>query len=57
MFGMFGMGRNNNGNALMMSLVGLGIGAVAYGIIRGRNNNGNNNIMQPLQRAANQLNN
>lgn len=55
---MFGMRRNNNvnGNALMWSLVGLGVGAATYGVIRGRNNNGNNNdMMQPVQRAFNQM--
>jgi hypothetical protein len=51
---MFGMGRNNNGNTLMWSLVGLGVGAAAYGLMRGRNNNGNN-ITQPVQRAFNQM--
>ncbi|WP_179298749.1 hypothetical protein [Evansella halocellulosilytica] len=55
---MFGMGRNNNrnGNGLMMSLVGLGVGAAAYGIMRGRNNRGtNNNMMEPVQKAFNQM--
>jgi hypothetical protein len=47
---MFGMGRNNigNGNVLMMSLVGLGVGAAAYGLMRGRNGN---NMVLPLQKA------
>lgn len=42
----FGMRRNNNNNrnGIMMSLVGLGLGALAYGLMRGRNGNGNNQI-------------
>lgn len=52
---MMGMRRNNNGrNTVMMSIVGLGVGAAAYGLMRGRNNNGNN-TMQPVQRAFNQM--
>ncbi|WP_157812140.1 hypothetical protein [Alteribacter populi] len=52
---MFGRRRNNNGNALMLSLVGLGVGAAAYGLTRGRNNRGNNDMMQSAQRAFNQM--
>ncbi|UCZ54413.1 DUF3918 family protein [Bacillus shivajii] len=52
---MFGMRRNKrNGNGLMMSLVGIGVGAAAYGMMRGRNN-GNNNMMEPVQKAMNQF--
>ncbi|SDY94587.1 Protein of unknown function [Evansella caseinilytica] len=46
----FGLRRRNNNarNGIMMSLVGIGIGAAAYGMIRGRNN-GNNNMMRPVK--------
>ncbi|WP_280768885.1 hypothetical protein [Salipaludibacillus daqingensis] len=55
---MFGMRRNNkgNGNAVMYSLVGLGVGAAAYGVMRGRNNRGNN-MMEPVQKAFDQMRN
>ncbi|MBP3953060.1 hypothetical protein [Bacillus suaedae] len=55
---MFGNGkkRKGNGNAMMYSLVGVGIGAAAYGLMRGRNNGGMNNMMQPIQKAFNQMN-
>lgn len=52
---MMGMKRNKNGNAVMMSIVGMGIGAAAYGLMRGRNNNGNNNMMESAQKAFNQM--
>lgn len=56
---MFGMRRNNNGDIntpLMLTLVGIGVGAVTYGLMRGRNNNGNmNNMFEPIQNAANKM--
>ncbi|ADU30294.1 DUF3918 family protein [Evansella cellulosilytica] len=51
---MFGKKRNNNRNGLMMSLVGIGIGAAAYSMMRGRNNG---NMMQPIQKAMGQITN
>lgn len=57
---MFGMRRNNNGDintTVMLTLVGLGVG-VTYGLVRGRNNNGNNNnnnMMEPVQRAMDEM--
>ncbi|WP_026674554.1 hypothetical protein [Alkalihalobacterium bogoriense] len=64
---MFGMRRNKkNGNTpLMVTLVGVGVGAAAYGLMRGRNNgnNGDNNnqmmdnMMQPIQKAMDQFRN
>ncbi|MGO4889487.1 hypothetical protein ACJ2A9_17200 [Anaerobacillus sp. MEB173] len=58
LFDIFGMRRrNNNRNGMMMSIVGLGIGAAAYGLMRGRNGNGRNQMMQPIQRSLNMLRN
>lgn len=53
-------GRNKNkGNGLMMTLVGIGVGAAAYGLMRGRinGNNGGDNMMEPIQKAMNQMRN
>ncbi|UOE93099.1 hypothetical protein [Alkalihalobacillus sp. LMS39] len=63
---MLGMKRNKkNGNTpLMVTLVGVGVGAAAYGLMRGRNNGNNDdnnqmmdNMMQPIQKAMNQFRN
>lgn len=56
---MFGMGRNNKKNdintPLMLTLVGLGVGAASYAMMRNRNNNGNNNMMQSVQRTMDEM--
>lgn len=57
---MLGMRRKNNRNGVMWSLVGLGVGAAAYGMMRGRNNNMNlnpNNMMKQFQNTINQTKN
>ncbi|WP_017729356.1 DUF3918 family protein [Halalkalibacterium ligniniphilum] len=55
---MLGFRRRSNRNGMMMSVLGLGLGAAAYRMIRGRNMNGaTNSIMQPIQKAFNQMRN
>ncbi|WP_209123748.1 hypothetical protein [Alkalihalobacillus sp. BA299] len=55
---MFGIRRDNNRNGLMLSLVGLGLGAVAYGFLRGRNgDNMNLNGLQVVPRLFGQVRN
>ncbi|MFA9557035.1 hypothetical protein ACERII_07015 [Evansella sp. AB-rgal1] len=55
---MFGMNKkNNNKNGLMISLVGLGIGAAAYSMMKGRNTNNMNNMMEPIKNVMDQMKN
>ncbi|RXI96554.1 DUF3918 domain-containing protein [Anaerobacillus alkaliphilus] len=58
---MLGMGRRKkNGDMnrpLMMTIVGLGVGAAAYSMMRNRNDNGNNNMMQAAQKAMDEFRN
>ncbi|MBU9722075.1 MULTISPECIES: hypothetical protein [Bacillaceae] len=46
--------KRNNKNGLMMSLVGVGIGAAAVGMMRGKRNGGNQ-MMQPIQKAIDKM--
>ncbi|MCD8508994.1 MAG: hypothetical protein LRY73_03285 [Bacillus sp. (in: Bacteria)] len=50
---MLGMKKNNNTrNGIMLTLVGVGVGAAAYSMMRGRNNG---DIMRPIQRTMEQM--
>ncbi len=56
---MLGMGKRKKkdmNTPMMLTMVGLGVGAAAY-MMRNRNNNGgnNNNMMDAAQRAMNQF--
>lgn len=51
---MFRYNKRKNGNGVIMSLIGMGIGAAAYGMMKKRNNN--NKMMEPIKDAMNQMN-
>ena len=49
----FGKKRSKNRNGLMMSLVGIGIGAAAASMMR--RGNGGNNMMEPIRSALDDM--
>ncbi len=53
--------RHNTRNGIMISILGLGLGAAAYGMMRGRNEQNDqtnrNNILQPVERLMDQIRN